>query len=164
MNARLQVGPGQLGLQGRFVFNCGSTLSSLSPANRRKSAVQEPSNSHDIWEYLVFATPDASNVPNPKSDRTVFRISDLPTELRLLIFHQCLDPLQTNQPNQMLIRALRVEPTLYQEALDIFYANGEFTLRTEKLRPAVLGRARKLRLEYMYARVPCVTIVLSNIQ
>jgi len=163
MNPRLQVGPGQLGLQDRS--KCGGTLSPLPPANQRKPAVQELSSWRDIWETWIYATLNASNVLNPKSDRSVFRISDLPSELRLLIFHQCLDPLQTNnEPNHMLIRALRVAPTLCQEALGIIYANGEFTLRAENVRPAVLGRARKLRLEYTYARVPCVITVLSNIQ
>src|ERR1700709_2617764 len=58
---------------------------------------------------------------------TFFRLRDLPIEIRILIFRLCVATPDNNQ-TPALIKALRGDPQLYHEALEVYYAINTFTM------------------------------------
>lgn len=56
-----------------------------------------------------------------------FRLRDLPVEIRILIFRKCVWQYHCCKA-PALIEALRGNPLLYQEALEVYYAINEFSV------------------------------------
>ena len=109
--------------------------------------------------------------PLDKKAKPYFKIKDLPPEIRLLIWTECLSsPSPSLSPvaaapangtdgaskpkSSHLIRALRPDPDLYFEALDVFFAVKTFVVDEgmkkgiQATSPAVLGRIGVMEVRY----------------
>jgi len=96
--------------------------------------------------------------PPTKSTCTItgpFRLSDLPAEIRILIFRKCVSR-RENGKAPALIEALRRNPQLYHEALEVYYSINDFSVsfntryRLDLNGNPVLKRILSLRLWYEY--------------
>ncbi|KAF8863706.1 hypothetical protein BDZ45DRAFT_685611 [Acephala macrosclerotiorum] len=102
------------------------------------------------------SNPNWSWLPQLKSTFAPLRIFDihkLPVEIRILIFRQCILEWEPSRFTPPLIKALRPEPSLYHEALDVYYSFKQCSTprmgeRAKGISPSVLRRACSLRVWY----------------
>ena len=115
-----------------------------------------------------------------REDKSPFRLADLPPEIRILIFKEYLlwrihhdikiwkkfsKAVPSNTPG--LIKALRANPTLYSEVLDVYFDLSTLSIsknnqnRVKYLPRPVAERALSLELWYGYVHVLLITAELS---
>ncbi|KUJ21196.1 uncharacterized protein LY89DRAFT_429508 [Mollisia scopiformis] len=90
---------------------------------------------------------------NMFAPRPIFDIRRLPIEIRLLLFRQCLLDEYKERSTPALIQALRPDPQLYEEVLEVYYSIklcstprcGE---RVKTIPQSVMRRATALRVWY----------------
>lgn len=105
---------------------------------------------------------------------STFDLANLPLELRLLIFEEYFKSASSrkwNGKNLSLIKALRGNPMLYHEALNIFYLKATFVLTVEnanrciiRMSPKLLRTIRSIRLELKYVNTPRHSTLLANLR
>lgn len=147
-----------------WVFRTSSTM---TPTVILSTFPDDPSRRQIFYVYpgaarVTFdsngrpSNPNWSWYPQLKSTFAPLRrfdINDLPVEIRILIFRQYLVQWEPSRFTPPLIKALRPDPQLYHEALDIYYSlklcstprTGE---RAKAISRSVLRRACSLRVWY----------------